>query len=285
MHLEVDITNKCNLSCSYCYHKDYHESRDISTKAIQIVNSIPNVERMTFYGGEPLLNFDAIKQIKKPKRWRIVTNLTTITPEMATYIKVKGGRLQVSLDGVEQAHNKYRGNTYRIVRNNILKYRSIIDNIRMTIMPDTLQYLSDSIKDIASMGVKHVSPVFCREIFDTYDWENYRYQLKDIRNIPIKNKILKDAYRVSTRKQCGAGLGMRFIDVDGNNYVCHRLRIKEPILVTPNRQCSVCICKDICVGTCLYSSYILTGTFNGLSSVFCNYMITTVKELRNGHPL
>lgn len=72
--LTIELTGKCNLRCKYCIYNDCFEgvrtfntsSIDFETarKAIDFVYTHCNEERLaiTFYGGEPLLNFQVMRQ-------------------------------------------------------------------------------------------------------------------------------------------------------------------------------------------------------------------------------
>src|SRR3989338_1927463 len=69
--LFIEITNRCNLSCSTCplgtelAYKGYNKA-DISFEQFKkIINEIPSLIYVTLQGiGEPLLNKDVIKMIK-----------------------------------------------------------------------------------------------------------------------------------------------------------------------------------------------------------------------------
>lgn len=120
----LHITNDCNLRCKYCY---IHKSRDKMCDSIVFEtidkmlesckrNNIPNLEIM-LVGGEPLTRFDLIQKIvdycSKNKGdinvgYTIPTNGTLITPEVAKYIVEHKMTVGVSIDGVEQYHDKNR---------------------------------------------------------------------------------------------------------------------------------------------------------------------------------
>lgn len=120
----LHITNDCNLRCKYCYiHKsrdDMHDSIVFETidKMLESCrkNNIPNLEIM-FVGGEPLMRFDLIKRIvdycsenkgEINVGYIIPTNGTLITPEIAKYIVSHKMSVGVSIDGVEEYHDKNR---------------------------------------------------------------------------------------------------------------------------------------------------------------------------------
>lgn len=70
----LELTESCNLRCKYCIYNEHHPNhRDFSSKKMNFTiakRSIDNILSnfkgsrfaLTFYGGEPLLNFDLMKK-------------------------------------------------------------------------------------------------------------------------------------------------------------------------------------------------------------------------------
>jgi uncharacterized protein len=69
----LHVSHDCNLNCEYCFASegDYNSgrglmSKDVAFKAVDylIVNSVGrhNIE-IDFFGGEPLMNFDVVKEV------------------------------------------------------------------------------------------------------------------------------------------------------------------------------------------------------------------------------
>jgi uncharacterized protein len=128
--IQLEITARCNLRCGYCiYNPQFKEkrnhgtddmSRDIAFLAIDYLESHSRYKdevAVTFYGGEPLLQFPLIqasvdyahgKMPKKHVHFALTTNATLITPEMAGYLARKEFGVHVSLDGPEDVHDAYR---------------------------------------------------------------------------------------------------------------------------------------------------------------------------------
>jgi len=154
--LTLVVTEQCNLRCRYCvysgmYHFERtHSSRKMSDKiALKAIdfflNRCKNSRKVfiSFYGGEPLLNFELIKkcveyasvrskQIDKSLEYSITTNGTLLHGEILDFlIKNKIG-LVISLDGPKDIHDRYRtfpdgrGTFERIFQNlKVIKNREI----------------------------------------------------------------------------------------------------------------------------------------------------------------
>lgn len=128
--LTIELTGKCNLRCKYCiYNEAFSNTRsfnneiiDFNTakKAIDYVyaNRAPESTAITFYGGEPLLNFNVMKrcieyclnEYKSIKTtFSFTSNLTLLTAEMAEFFaEVPNLSIVVSLDGPAEIHNQNR---------------------------------------------------------------------------------------------------------------------------------------------------------------------------------
>ncbi|AGF55622.1 uncharacterized protein B0P06_000273 [Clostridium saccharoperbutylacetonicum] len=127
--ITLQITQQCNLRCKYCVYSGDYDTRTHSNKMMTIEvakrsidflinNSIDsNMLNIGFYGGEPLLRYDFIKECieyaenkaeGKEISFQITTNATLITPEIVSYFERHNVFLTISLDGNKEAHDKNR---------------------------------------------------------------------------------------------------------------------------------------------------------------------------------
>ena len=122
-HLAVYLTNRCNLSCSYCYvsvnegpavrldEKQLRESVD------RFLDTVPAPDRkITFLGGEPLLDFPLLVRAVEYCRSRggrdvvlqTFTNGTLLTPERLRFLDDNEVYVTVSLDGRKKTNDASR---------------------------------------------------------------------------------------------------------------------------------------------------------------------------------
>lgn len=133
MLLILGVTERCNLNCSYCCYSGHfigqrtHSQRsmswEVARQAIQYYldndqagdGSCP----ISFYGGEPLLEFSLIKkcvdfasekagELGKTLRFAISTNGTLLDDEICDYLVEHEFLVMVSLDGPKVSHDRYR---------------------------------------------------------------------------------------------------------------------------------------------------------------------------------
>jgi His-Xaa-Ser system radical SAM maturase HxsB len=139
LHIVV-VTLRCNHRCLYCQtsscgpeEKDKDLDLETAKKIVELIFQSPSpFLAIEFQGGEPLLNWPAVKFIieyaleknKKEKRkleLRLVSNFTLLDEKKMNYLFKKRVIFCTSLDGPEKLHNQNRmwlgGNSYKVTIN------------------------------------------------------------------------------------------------------------------------------------------------------------------------
>lgn len=150
--LTLQVTQNCNFRCEYCvysgsYHNRVHNNKrmdwDTAKTALDFLyKHSANTSEMTvsFYGGEPLLEMELIKQcvnyakvLFKGKRlqFNLTTNASLLTDDIILYMQKEKFLLTISLDGPQDVHDKNRAfadgkrGTYNVVIENIKRIKRI----------------------------------------------------------------------------------------------------------------------------------------------------------------
>ena len=131
----LNVTNQCNLACTYCY--EYSEDKIVDTangaqpKFMSLETAKQSVEFMlkesgdnkvahlTFFGGETLMNFPVLKEtiayarlrgkeVGKEVDFSLTTNATLLKPEVIKYLVENQVGVTISFDGPPDVQNKFR---------------------------------------------------------------------------------------------------------------------------------------------------------------------------------
>lgn len=174
--LELLLTEHCNLRCDYCWipKRPAYMSWDVARQAIDYLmkesGSSDSVE-ITLFGGEPLLAWGLLtrcvryatsagRREGKTVNWAITTNGLLLDERKARFAAEYGISYLLSIDGHESVHDRHRRTidgrgSYRAVIGKIpllKQYQGWIGS-RMTLTPDTVGQLTDSVRVLARMGV------------------------------------------------------------------------------------------------------------------------------------
>jgi len=125
----LHIAHTCNLNCSYCFASQgkYHGDRalmsfEVGKRALDFLvensKGRHNLE-VDFFGGEPLMNFDVVKQLVayarsiekdagKNFRFTLTTNGVLIDDDVIDFANRECSNVVLSLDGRKEVHDRYR---------------------------------------------------------------------------------------------------------------------------------------------------------------------------------
>ena len=190
----LHIAHTCNLNCSYCFASQgkYHGDRavmsfEVGKRALDFLiensGSRRNLE-VDFFGGEPLMNFDVVKQlvayarsVEKEKgknfRFTLTTNGLLIDDDVIDFANREMSNVVLSLDGRQEIHDRFRvdyagkGSWERIVP----KFQKLVEArggknyyMRGTFTHANPDFLKD-IQQMLDLGFTELSmePVVCAE--------------------------------------------------------------------------------------------------------------------------
>ena len=125
----LHVAHTCNLNCSYCFASQgkYHGERaimslEVGKRALDFLiensGNRHNLE-VDFFGGEPLMNFDMLKQLvayarsiekqhNKNFRFTLTTNGILVDDEVIEWANKEMSNVVLSLDGRKEVHDRFR---------------------------------------------------------------------------------------------------------------------------------------------------------------------------------
>lgn len=244
----LHIAHDCNLACKYCFAEEgeYHGRRalmsfEVGKKALDFLiansGSRRNLE-VDFFGGEPLMNFDVVKQLvaygreqeklhDKKFRFTLTTNGVLLNKEVQEFANKEMANVVLSVDGRKEVHDfmrPFRGGrgSYDHI---IPKFKEMAESrnqtnyyVRGTFTHYNTDFASD-VLNLADEGFKQISvePVVAPES------EDYAIKPSDL------PKIMEEYDRLAQEmlKREKEGRGFNFfhfmIDLSGGPCVAKRL--------------------------------------------------------------
>lgn len=309
----LTITEHCNLNCRYCYEKN----KSLRTMALETALHIVNDEltkddgfdicEIQFFGGEPFVEFKLIQEICNyiwERAWPketlcfATTNGTLVHGEVQQWLFDNRHRFtcSLSLDGNKTAHDINRCNSYDLIDLDFFLNTWPIQTAKMTISPESLPYLADSVIFLHEKGIP-----FSNNLAYGVDWSDEKLlttmeeqlnrlawyyiehpQIELCRMLDLHIENVNWDYKVS--RWCGAGVSLNAYDVDGNCYPCHLFQplsseSKEPIdkviaaftkYDTADPRCSDCPIYNVCP-TCYGHNYAATGNIAKRDESLCKF--------------
>ncbi len=182
----LHMAHDCNLACKYCFAEEgeYHGKRglmslEVGKKALDylVANSGSRVNlEVDFFGGEPLLNWEVVKQLvaygrelektnNKKFRFTLTTNGTLLNDEIMEFVNKEMSNLVLSLDGRKCVNDKmrpYRGGqgSYDKIVPKYIKAAESRNQTDYYVRGTYTHYNTDFAKDVlhmADLGFKQIS--------------------------------------------------------------------------------------------------------------------------------
>lgn len=244
----LHIAHDCNLACKYCFagEGEYHGDRglmsfEVGKKALDylVANSGNRVNlEVDFFGGEPLLNWNVVKQLveygrsieeknNKKFRFTLTTNGTLLNDEIMEFVNKEMGNLVLSIDGRKSVHDNMRphrggqGSYDKIVPKYIDAANSR-NQMNYYVRGTYTHYNTDFAADVlhmADLGFKQISvePVVAPPE------EPYALTKEDIPTLLEQYDILADEMLKRRKEGKGFNFFHFMIDLEGGPCVAKRL--------------------------------------------------------------
>jgi MoaA/NifB/PqqE/SkfB family radical SAM enzyme len=248
----VDVTHRCNLSCSHCYFlKDGYQDELAEDDYIDLLKKL--VARGPGYGlicswvgGEPLLRPGLIERGKELFSWNtVVTNGTIPLPDW------RDVKFFVSVDGPEKVHEKIRNASgiYQRIKRNADR-----DDLNITIATClnrlNIEHLEPLVLEWARTRVRHMVFDFHTPSRDGADplWINGEERDRWLDKLEALKKIYGDfivtparVYRMM-RQGRAQGVTSRCLLAERGFSLDPMGRQKTPCVMGPQADCSRCGC-------------------------------------------
>ena len=183
----LHIAHDCNLACQYCFAEEgeYHGRRalmsfEVGKKALDFLvansGSRRNLE-VDFFGGEPLMNWEVVKQLveygrsleeanNKKFRFTLTTNGILLDDDILEFANKEMGNIVLSIDGRKEINDLMRptrnghGSSYDII---MPKFKKVAESrnqnnyyVRGTFTHNNLDFAND-VLHLADEGFEQIS--------------------------------------------------------------------------------------------------------------------------------
>ncbi len=278
----LNIAHDCNLACKYCFASqgDYGGVKrelmpfEVAKKAVDllIANSGPRQHlEIDFFGGEPLLNWDVVKQVvdyvetEGPAHGKIfkltlTTNGLLLSQDKIDYVNEHNISLVLSIDGRESVHNAMRPSaggqdTFTPISRNLVNAVKQREGREYYVRGTYTHHNLDFVKDVEAMselGFVHLSmePVVGAEgeyVLRDEDLPVLEKEYEKLADLYLERQkrgdgdsfnffhFHMDLYRgpcmAKRLRGCGAGHEYMAIVPNGDIYPCHQFVGQEDYII------------------------------------------------------
>ncbi len=277
----LHIAHDCNLACRYCFAEEgeYHGRRalmsfEVGKKALDFLIENSGGRRnleVDFFGGEPLMNWEVVKQLvtygrsrekecNKNFRFTLTTNGMLLNDEIMDFCNKEMGNVVLSLDGRREVNDRMRptrngkGSSYDIIVPKFQKFAESRNQDRYYVRGTFTRHNLDFSKDVlhfADLGFRQMSiepvvaspdePYAIREedlpqILEEYDKLAVEYirRKKEGRGFHFFHFMIDlEQGPCVAKRLSGCGSGTEYLAVTpwGDFYPCHQFVGEEGFLL------------------------------------------------------
>ncbi|MBQ7653201.1 MAG: thioether cross-link-forming SCIFF peptide maturase [Clostridia bacterium] len=266
----LHICHDCNLRCEYCFAKEgtYNTARDYMTLDVGkaavdfLIEKSGNRHSLEidFFGGEPLLNFDVVKDIVAYARGReketgkefsftMTTNCLLLSDDAIDFLNREMDNVVLSIDGRKDVHNAVRKSRngkecYDVIMNNAKKFRAVREDkryyVRGTFTSKNIDFCEDVLTLAEDFDQISVEPVVLPEghplairkdqlpaILEEYEKLSRAFIKKREEGKPFNFfhfMIDLDSTPCLSKRLSGCGVGCEYLAISpvGDIYPCHQ---------------------------------------------------------------
>ena len=267
--VELSITEKCNLGCPYCYVANKNKFMNYDT-FLNVVSKIKQYclqsgEKdyiISYFGGEPLLNFELIKKaheyFKNDPMCRmetIISNMSLLNSEIYEYIKTNNIGVSWSFDGKDanvsrpllpiRENNGYKNilDIYTKNKNKLIELSN--GYCKVMIYPENCSSLVENFEFLLDFGINYPDFSIVRDNVwtnkDILIFKGTLHKLADLYISKVKSGIdcsigffrlhfLDTLFSITKGKRpfgCFAGTSGCSVSPDGKFYPCQRFASKN----------------------------------------------------------
>lgn len=244
----LHIAHDCNLACQYCFAEEgeYHGKRELMSyevgrKALDFLVANSGNRRnleVDFFGGEPLMNFQVVKDLvaygrsleethDKKFRFTLTTNGVLLNDDIMEFANKEMGNVVLSIDGRKEVHDRMRpfrkgAGSYDLI---VPKFQKFADSrhqekyyVRGTFTHNNLDFSKD-VLHLADLGFKQISvePVVAQET------DSYAIREEDLPQLMEEYENLALEMVKRHGKENGFNFFHFMIDLEGGPCVAKRL--------------------------------------------------------------
>ncbi len=267
----LHIAHDCNLACKYCFaeegeYKGHRElmSYEVGKQAIDFLIANSGKRRnleIDFFGGEPLMNFQVVKDLvaygrsleeanNKKFRFTLTTNGVLLNDDVMEFANKEMSNVVLSIDGRKEVNDRMRPSrngkgSYDLI---VPRYQKLAESrnqtnyyVRGTFTHNNLDF-SEDVKHLADLGFKQISvePVVALpedsysiteedlpRLFEEYDKLaqlilEYKKEGKDFNFFHFMIDLSGGPCVAKRLSGCGSGTEYLAVTPWGDLYPCHQ---------------------------------------------------------------
>jgi uncharacterized protein len=233
MQIILNLTENCILSCSYCPlskvdpnmrdHTSAIMKVEVGIKALDVFFDIlaPIAKRIpgktvgiTFYGGEPLMQFETLRTLTEygrdhspvPTTLHITTNGCLLTDEIGDFLVDNEFHVAISLDGTKENHDRNRrfangGGSFNTVYANIKRFQQRHPNYNKCVLLAVYDFCTDIEANIRFFEEETLPPIMMASMVFDHNTNYYeRFSVDDRDRFRQKYNELRERYLASKTK-------------------------------------------------------------------------------------